>query len=166
MKSIKVGILTLSDKGSIGQREDTSSVGLREILQEAKIYEVVNYKIIPDDFDQIVDTLNKWSEEVELILTTGGTGFSKRDITPEATKVVLEREVPGISEVMRSMSLEKTKKAMLSRGVSGIKGNCLIVNLPGSKKGSTECLSFIIDVLEHGLDVLNGRDSNCAVEPK
>ena len=158
-----VGIITASDKGSKGERVDKSGDVIREIV-EANGYEVNRYVVVPDEREDLKKELIYMSDELKLnlIVTTGGTGFSKRDVTPEATKEIIEREVPGISESIRAYSLTITKRAMLSRGVSGIRGNTLIVNLPGSPKAVRESLEYIITELEHGIKILIGEDSECA----
>ncbi len=158
-----VGIITASDKGSKGERVDKSGDVIREIV-EASGYEVNRYVVVPDEIEVLKKELTYMSDELKLnlIVTTGGTGFSKRDVTPEATKEIIEREVPGISEAIRAYSLTITKRAMLSRGVSGIRGNTLIVNLPGSPKAVRESLEYIITELEHGIKILIGEDSECA----
>lgn len=158
-----VGIITASDKGSKGERVDKSGDVIREIV-EANGYEVNRYVVVPDEREVLKKELTYMSDELRLnlIVTTGGTGFSKRDVTPEATKEIIEREVPGISESIRAYSLTITKRAMLSRGVSGIRGNTLIVNLPGSPKAVRESLEYIITELEHGIKILIGEDSECA----
>lgn len=158
-----VGIITASDKGSKGERVDKSGDVIREIV-EANGYEVNRYVVVPDEREDLKKELIYMSDELKLnlIVTTGGTGFSKRDVTPEATKEIIEREVPGISEAIRAYSLTITKRAMLSRGASGIRGNTLIVNLPGSPKAVRESLEYIITELEHGIKILIGEDSECA----
>lgn len=159
-------VLTISDKGSRGERVDTAGPAVCKLLS-ANSYEVVDNIIIPDDFDMITNNLNKYVEMgINLIITAGGTGFSKRDITPEATKAVIERETPGLNELMRLESLKITNRAMLSRATSGLKDNSLIINLPGSEKGATENLEFILPILQHGLQILLGEDSNCGVPVK
>ena len=127
-------------------------------------YKVVKYDLIKDDKEMLKSILIDICDNniVDLVLTNGGTGFSKRDITPEATKEVIEKEIPGISEYMRMKSCEITKKAMLSRGISGIRKNSIIINLPGSPKGAIENLSFVIDILEHGIEILKGEARECA----
>lgn len=158
-----VGIITSSDKGYAGDREDKSGALVKEIV-EANGFEVVKYIVLPDDqtmleqeFKYMCDELN-----VNLILSTGGTGFSKRDITPEATKAVIEREAPGICEAIRYYSLQITKRAMLSRAVSGLRKDTLIVNLPGSPKACQEALDFVLDDIKHGIDILLGEAKECA----
>ena len=158
---MKAGILTVSDKGAKGEREDRSGPAIREIMETAGA-EVVRYRIVPDEQDAIRGALIEWSDEgVDLILTTGGTGFSPRDWTPEATKAVVERETPGISEAIRLSGLKKTPTAMLSRAVSGIRKSTLIINLPGSEKGVRESLEAVIGVLPHGIDILKGTGGEC-----
>ncbi|HLR20520.1 MAG TPA: MogA/MoaB family molybdenum cofactor biosynthesis protein [Tissierellaceae bacterium] len=159
----RVGIITCSDKGSQGKREDISGRRIIEIL-EKEDYTIVEKKIVPDDLDLIYDELVNMSDKqkVDLILTTGGTGFSERDITPEATLKACDRMANGISEAMRYFSLKITKRAMLSRGISGIRGKTLIINLPGSPKAIEESLDFILDSVHHGLEILTGRDGECA----
>lgn len=161
----KVGILTASDKGYIGQREDVSSKVIDEIMTSNE-YEVIYYKILPDDRKMLSNELIKMCDDLnlDLILTTGGTGFSPRDWTPEATLDVIHREAPGISEAMRYYSLGITPKAMLSRGVSGIRNSTLIINLPGSPKAVRENLEYILPALKHGLEILKGIASECAAK--
>lgn len=158
-----VAILTLSDKGALGQREDVSGRRIRELLPEER-YEVVYYQILPDEQTKIEEELCRLADECKynLVLTTGGTGFSVRDVTPEATLAVAERNVPGIAEAMRAYSMTITKRAMLSRGVSVLRGETLIINLPGSPKAVEESLTYLLDTLEHGLDILLGREKECA----
>ncbi|MGI6765199.1 MAG: MogA/MoaB family molybdenum cofactor biosynthesis protein [Anaerovoracaceae bacterium] len=157
------GILTISDKGAAGEREDASGEVIKELLQEAG-YQIERYHIVPDEREAIEKELLHMSDHMglNLILTTGGTGFGPRDITPEVTKSVIDREAPGISEAMRINSLSITPKGMLSRGVSGIRGRALIVNLPGSPKAVRESLEYILSPLKHGLEILLGRASECA----
>lgn len=160
---IKVAILTISDKGSRGERVDGTGEAIKNELNKEE-YAVEYYKIIPDDLEKIQEELMYLSDElkINLVLTNGGTGFSKRDVTPEATMKVIEKNVPGIAEAMRSASLKITPKAMLSRAVSGIRGETLIVNLPGSPKGAIENLQVILPALPHGIDILTGKASECA----
>ena len=159
----RAAVITLSDTASKGEREDASGAAVEEIVGKEG-YEVVFKKIIPDDGDTLTALLCELSDEdkADLILTTGGTGFSKRDNTPEATMRAVERETPGISEAMRYYSLQITPRAMLSRGVSGIRKEALIVNLPGSPKAVRECLEYVIGALTHGIDILKGNTGNCA----
>ena len=158
---MKVGILTVSDKGARGEREDRSGPAVREMI-EAAGGEVARTKIVPDERDDIRAALIAWSDEgLDLILTTGGTGFSPRDWTPEATKSVIEREAPGLPEAMRRAGAEKTPTAMLSRAAAGIRGSTLIVNLPGSEKAARESLAAILPALPHGVDILKGAAAEC-----
>lgn len=158
---IKAVILTMSDKGSKGLRTDESAPVIKEFLATLKA-DVLHSEIIPDDKDLIKEKLLKYSEMADLILTNGGTGLSPRDITPEATKEVIEREVPGIPECMRAYGLLKTKRAMLSRGIAGVKGRCLIINLPGSPKAVRESLESIMEVLPHAVETVRGHGGECA----
>lgn len=161
----KAAVITISDKGSRGEREDTSGPALKAQLEQAG-YQVEHTCIIPDDFDRIAAELKACCDErdVALVLTTGGTGLSPRDVTPEATLSVLEREARGIPEAMRYASLQITPRACLSRGVAGTRGRTLIVNLPGSKKAAVENLDVVLPALGHGLDVLRGNSGDCGVE--
>jgi molybdenum cofactor synthesis domain-containing protein len=160
---IKVAILTISDKGSRGERRDGTGEAIKKTLNKDE-YEVEYYKIIPDDLEKIQEELIHICDNLKtnLVLTNGGTGFSKRDVTPEATTNIIEKNVPGFAEAMRSASLKITPKAMLSRAVSGIRGETLIVNLPGSPKGAVENLQVILPALPHGIEILTGKASECA----
>lgn len=160
---IKVGILTISDKGARGEREDQSGKLIEEIVKKIE-GEVKYYQIIPDEKDIIQDELIKAVDglHLDLILTTGGTGLGKRDVTPEATLAVIEKEVPGISEIIRSESFKQTNRAILSRGVAGIRKESLIINLPGSPKGVKESLEIILDALPHGIEIIKGQVNECA----
>lgn len=153
---MRVGILTISDKGSRGERVDESGPAIREIVERELNAQIVEYKIIPDELPLIAATLQMWADErkIDLILTTGGTGFAPRDTTPEATQQIIDREAPGLAEAMRAESLKKTPHAMLSRGVAGIRGHTLIVNLPGSVKAVRENLAVILPALPHGVALL------------
>lgn len=159
----KVGIITSSDKGSKGKREDLSGKVIKEIV-EHKGYIISKYIVLPDDEDELAREMIKMSDDLklDLILTTGGTGFSKRDVTPEATRKIITKLTPGISEAIRYHSLSITKRAMLSRAISGIRKETLIVNLPGSPKAVRESLDYIIDVLDHGLQILKNKINECA----
>lgn len=161
---IKAGVITVSDKGSKGQRIDESGPLLKEYLENTIDAKVTSMLIVPDEQEIIEETLIHYADvlKLDLVLTTGGTGFAPRDVTPEATKNILEKDVPGISEVIRSKSLAITPKAMLSRGISGIRKSTLIINLPGSPKGAKESISFVLDALPHGLDILKQEASECA----
>ena len=158
-----VGIITSSDKGYRGEREDKSGQVIEEIVSQNG-FKVIKKVVLPDEKDllekemiNMCDNLN-----VNLLLTTGGTGFSKRDITPEATKSVIEREALGIVEAIRFYSLQITKRAMLSRATSGIRQNTLIINLPGSPKACKEALDFVLDDVKHGIEILRGEAKECA----
>jgi molybdenum cofactor synthesis domain-containing protein len=155
----KVAILTISDRCSRGEREDKSGKIVQELIKQLP-GEVVKYEIIPDEPEMIKARLIDYSDnlKVDLVLTNGGTGFSDRDRTPEATKAVIEKDVPGIPEAMRIECLKSTKRAMLSRAVAGIRGKTLIVNLPGSSRGAKESLEAILEGLPHGLDMIAGRE--------
>ena len=157
-------VITISDKGYRGERVDTSGPNLCNILKE-KGYDVVYTSILPDDKEMIQAELCKCADElgIVLVLTTGGTGFSPRDITPEAAMAVIERPTPGIPEAMRAESMRITPKGCLSRSVAGIRGRSLIITLPGSKKASAENILAVIDPVEHGLEMLLGEGSaDCA----
>ena len=159
----RAAIITASDSGYRGEREDLSGPAIKEIL-EREGYEVISMDILPDDQVMLAGKLQEIadSEKAELILTTGGTGFSERDVTPEATEEVIERKVPGIPEAIRAYSMTITKRAMLSRATAGIRGKTLIVNLPGSPKAVKESLEYILPSLQHGLEILTGAATNCA----
>ena len=160
------GILTISDKGSRGERHDKSGEAIREILSKMDA-RVVNYDIVPDEKELIVEKLVRWADKdnLDMVVTTGGTGLTPRDVTPEATMAVVDRIVPGFAEAMRAESLKKTPHAMLSRAVVGTRGKCLIVNLPGSPKAVRECLAVILPALPHAVETLKGQAGECgAVE--
>ena len=158
-----VGIITVSDKGSRGERIDESGIVIEEMITNAG-YIVEKKDIIPDDQDIIEERLMDYSDEydLDLILTTGGTGFSPRDVTPEATENVATKRLPGIAEAMRAYSMSITKRAMLSRATSVIRNNTLIINLPGSPKAVKETLEYILPELDHGLRILKNMDGECA----
>lgn len=163
----RVAVLTVSDKGFAGERIDTSGKLLGEMIS-ALPAQVVDYKIVPDEADLISERLREWADSgaVDLVLTTGGTGLSPRDVTPEATLQVVTRLVPGLAEAMRAESLKKTPHGMLSRAVAGIRQRCLIVNLPGSPRAVRECLEVIMPALPHALEILRGEAGECAQERK
>ena len=162
-----LGILTISDRGSRGEREDESGRVVRELLG-ALDANVVKYEVVPDEGDIISAKLVDWvdKEGIDLILTTGGTGPSRRDVTPEATLAVLERVAPGFVEAMRAEGLKKTSTAMLSRAVAGIRGGSLIINLPGSPRAVGECLEVILPALPHAIEVLKGTAGECGERRK
>ncbi len=166
MSVYSVGILTLSDKGACGEREDTSGPMLVDLFSARSEYEVVAYKVIADDEEQISSTLIEWvdKKKIDLIITTGGTGVSPSDHTPEATREIVEREIPGISEAMRQVSLEKTVQAVWSRGIAGIRGRSLIINLPGSERAARENIIAVLPALPHGLYKLKGGADDCVCQ--
>ena len=159
----KVGIITSSDKGYKGEREDFSGKLIIELVG-AKGYKVEKYIILPDEEEALLNEMKHMADNlnVDLILTTGGTGFSKRDVTPEATIKVCDRMANGIAEAIRVYSLSITSRAMLSRAVSGIRGNTLIINMPGSPKAVKEAMDYILDSVHHGLEILTDKASECA----
>lgn len=154
---MRVGILTLSDRASRGEREDTSGGAIRELLAPLGP-KIVQKAIIPDEHDRIVQTLRDWvaAGTMDLIVTTGGTGLAPRDVTPEATRAVIEREVPGLPELMRAEGRRQTPYATLSRGIAGVAGQTLIVNLPGSEKAARESLAPLLALLLHAVDLIRG----------
>lgn len=158
----RVAVITASDKGYKGEREDLSGPAVKEIV-EAAGYQVVSMDILPDDREMLGARMAEIADLrlAELILTTGGTGFSQRDVTPEATEDVIERRVPGIPEAMRAFSLTITKRAMLSRATAGIRKRTLIINLPGSPKAVRESLEVVMDSLGHGIEILTGEAGEC-----
>lgn len=163
IKMFRVGIITVSDKGSRGEREDKTGQVIKELL-EGNQYKIVHYNVIPDEIELIENEIKALCDEdiADLILTNGGTGFSLRDVTPEATKNVIDREVPGIPEFMRYKSMEITDRSMLSRAAAGIRKSTLIINLPGSPKAAKENLGWILGALPHGLEILIGSAGECA----
>lgn len=161
----RAAIITVSDSGYRGEREDKSGPVIREIL-EKEGYEITFTELLPDDRAMIAGKLQEIADSgsTDLILTTGGTGFSQRDVTPEATEEVIQRRVPGIPEAIRAYSMTITKRAMLSRATAGIRGTTLIINLPGSPKAVRESLEYIIGALDHGLEILSGEATDCAAK--
>ena len=161
-RPFRCGVLTLSDKGARGERQDTSGPRIQEMLR-AEGYEIAQYQILPDRQDVIEQTLISWVDVqgLDLIVTTGGTGVSPSDRTPEATRAVIDREVPGLGEAMRLASLQKTVQAVWSRGIAGIRKDCLILNLPGSRKAAEENLSAVLPAMMHGLEKLKGSEVDC-----
>ena len=160
---MRAAILTLSDKGARGEREDLSGPALSDwLIQKGVVVECMS--LIPDDFEQIVTTLEKWTDTlaIDLILTTGGTGVSPRDITPEATDKVIDRELPGFAERMRQESLKKTPHAIISRAIAGIRQRTLIINLPGSPKGAIENLEAVWPAIPHAIAKIQGDPSDCS----
>jgi molybdopterin adenylyltransferase len=162
----QAAVVTVSDRSFAGVRQDASGPVVAALLRAAG-YEVTQALIVPDEFDMIENALIELADERDtaLIVTTGGTGFSPRDITPEATLAVCQRRADGIPEAMRAASLAVTRRAMLSRAVAGIRGRTLIVNLPGSPKAAEENLLAVLDTLEHGLQMLRGGTADCAAQP-
>lgn len=160
----RVGILTLSDKGVCGEREDESGPLLAEMV--SGLGHVVRYQVIADDQEKIVMMLKSWVDDLHLdfILTTGGTGLSPRDVTPQATAAVLDYQVPGMAEAMRASSLIKTSRAMLSRALVGVRRQTLIINLPGSPRAARENFEVLLPVLPHALAKLNGDPADCAIK--
>jgi molybdopterin adenylyltransferase len=165
MMNFRVGILTISDKGHAGEREDTAGPELGRLL-DPQIFQVTATGMVPDEHEAIVAQLVEWGDRdrLDLILTTGGTGLTPRDITPEATLAVAERLVPGISEAMRAAGLPQTPHAMLSRGVAVTRGGTLIINLPGSPKGARESLEAVLPALPHALEKLRGSTAACGAQ--
>jgi molybdopterin adenylyltransferase len=161
--AIHAGVITISDKGSRGEREDRSGQEIITMLRDIGV-EIIHTKIIPDEKDQIKEVLIDYADtkELDLVVTTGGTGVSPRDVTPDATLAVIEKEVPGMAEAMRRESAVNTPHAMISRAVVGIRGNSLIVNLPGSPKAVRENLSVILPALKHAIEKIRGDDAECA----
>jgi molybdenum cofactor synthesis domain-containing protein len=159
---IRAAIITLSDKGSKGEREDESGMIIREMIVSIGA-SVGHYEVLPDEKPGIVEVLSRLSDSgtIDLILTTGGTGVSPRDVTPEATREVVERELPGMAEAMRAESLKKTPHAMISRAIAGIRKRTLIVNLPGSPRAVRENLAVILNALPHAIEKINGDPREC-----
>ncbi|MBL7224889.1 MAG: MogA/MoaB family molybdenum cofactor biosynthesis protein [Desulfobacteraceae bacterium] len=163
-KEIRAGVLTISDKGAKGLREDESGEIILQMLKEHG-FTVVKRGIVPDDRQQIADTLIMWVDKdgLALIITSGGTGLSPTDVTPQAMEQVIDYQVPGMAEAMRAASLKKTPHAMISRAMAGVRNSSLIINLPGSPRGAEENLSVVLPALDHGLSKLAGDTTDCAV---
>lgn len=159
---IRTAIITLSDKGAAGEREDESGKVVREMVASVGA-SVEHYEILPDDKDRIIRTLSSLADSCrfDLILTTGGTGVAPRDVTPEATRAVIDREIPGFAEAMRAESLKKTPHAMISRALAGVRRQTLIVNLPGSPKAVRENLSVVLPALAHAVEKIKGDPADC-----
>jgi molybdenum cofactor synthesis domain-containing protein len=162
-KQIRAGVLTVSDKGYKGNRRDESGDVAAKMLED-KGYSVFEREVVPDDRSQIAGTLKAWADdkELSLIVTSGGTGLSPRDVTPQAMEEVIDYEVPGMAEAMRAASLKKTPHAMISRAMVGVRKSCLIINLPGSPKGAEENLQVLLPALDHALSKLLGDPTDCA----
>jgi molybdenum cofactor synthesis domain-containing protein len=160
---IKVAVLTLSDKGSKGEREDTSGPAIEKLISKIGA-EIVHSEILPDEKSLIKKKLISLCKKADLILTTGGTGVSPRDVTPDATKEVIQYDIPGIVEAMRAEGIKKTPYAMISRAVAGVRGTTLIINLPGSPKAVKENLSVVLPVLRHSIEKLQGSTEECACQ--
>jgi len=158
---VRTAILTVSDRGAAGEREDRSAQAIRQVLKNGPFVEV-DYQVVPDEQALIRAKLRLWcdADGVDLVLTTGGTGLSRKDRTPEATEEVIERRVPGLAELMRAAGVARNKHAALSRGVAGVRRSTLIVNLPGSPAGASESLAALIETLPHAVDVIRGEESN------
>ncbi len=160
---LKAGVLTISDKGWRGERGDESGQVAQQYISRLPA-QVIRYEIVPDERSTIADRLREWADKIELdlIVTSGGTGLSPRDITPEATLDVVDKTIPGLTEAMRMETMKKTPTSVLSRAVAGSRGKCLIINLPGSPGGVKECLDVILPVLPHAMEILAGEVSECA----
>ncbi|MBM4135881.1 MAG: MogA/MoaB family molybdenum cofactor biosynthesis protein [Nitrospira sp.] len=158
---ITVAVLTISDKGARGEREDMSGPMMKDMLQGIGA-EVKYYEILPDEKELIKEKLIEYSGKADLILTTGGTGLAPRDVTPDATLEIIDREIPGIAEIMRLEGYKKTNRSVLSRAVAGVKGESLIINLPGSPKAVQENLDVILGVIPHAIEKIKGDPSECA----
>lgn len=155
---LNIGILTISDKGWHGQRYDESGKAIRDSLSLLNA-SVVKYEVIPDEADVIASKLAEWADEgsIDIILTTGGTGLGQRDVTPEATLSIVDKVAPGFTEAMRAETFKATPYAILSRAVAGVRGKCLIINLPGSPKGVRECLRIVLPVIPHAIEIIKGE---------
>jgi molybdenum cofactor synthesis domain-containing protein len=158
----KVAIITVSDKGSRGEREDASGPALKKFLGDS--YDTGDIVIVPDEATVIAGAIKRLidDEKFDLVVTTGGTGVTKRDVTPEATRSVIDRDLPGFAEAIRMESYKITPHGIISRGICGIRGESMIINLPGSPKGAVECLGFVIDAIPHALAKIKGDPADCA----
>lgn len=161
---IRVGILVISDKASREERKDESGPAIKKIVSQLPSYQTTKYEIIPDEKEIISEKLKEWVDKnrLDLILTSGGTGIGVRDVTPEATKEVIEKELPGFAETMRMRGLEKTPFSVLSRAMAGTRKKSLIINLPGSPKAVKENLEVILPAVKHGIEILKGEISECS----
>jgi molybdopterin adenylyltransferase len=159
---MRAGVLVISDRGWSGDRHDKSGQTAKEVISQLNM-DIAKYEVVPDEAEIISRKLREWCDEIglDLILTSGGTGLSDRDVTPEATLAVIDKVIPGLTEAMRTETMKIKPEAILSRAVAGNRGKCLIINLPGSPKAVKECLEVILPVLPHALDVLGGRVSDC-----
>ena len=155
---LNLGILTISDKGSRGERRDDSGMAIRDSLSPPA-GQVVKYEVVPDEVEVIAGKLIEWADDggIDIILTTGGTGLGPRDVTPEATLKVIDKTVPGIAEAMRAETFHKAPTSILSRAVAGVRGKCLIINLPGSPKAVRECLEVILPAIPHAVEIIKGE---------
>ncbi len=162
-QTLFAGVITVSDRGARGEREDLSGQVVRELLENLPA-EVRAYRIVADEKEEIAGAIIQFvdDEKLDIVVTTGGTGVSPRDVTPDATMNVIDRDIPGMAEVMRCESLKKTPHAMISRAVVGIRGSSLIINLPGSPRGASENLAAIMPALKHAVDKIKGDPSDCA----
>jgi len=162
---LNLGILTISDKGWQGQRDDKSGKVIMNSLSSLD-YNLVKYEVVPDEVDTIADRIAEWADEgnMDIILTNGGTGLGPRDVTPEATLSVMDKVVPGFTEVMRNKTVDITPFAMLSRAVAGVRGKCLVINLPGSPKAVRECLEIVLPAIPHAVEILRGEVTEHATD--
>jgi molybdopterin adenylyltransferase len=154
---LNIVLLTISDKSSQGQREDKSSKVIRDVLSTLE-HRIAGYEVIPDEAGMIADKLVEWANaDIDVIITTGGTGLAARDVTPEATLSIVDKVVPGIGEIMRAETFKITPTAVLSRATAGVRGKCLIINLPGSRKAVRECLEVVMPIIPHAVEIIKGE---------